>query len=221
MTERAITPQTRSVHCTRALLDILNGRFDEAHRRLVDLQDRDPNQQAVEITHARAQLDLWQKHPGEAAALLKALLDRPMIAIKPPYKALLLLSAARAQADSSAGSPGTRNDERLAWLRNLLMGRNPFGVDGLPIDQIAAAQWHAELARLQGTQSVDLWIAAAVGGTGKTVRTTRLTAAGAVPKLRSPPATRPRPASCFVGAARDARQHIPLRAAIQQTAGGA
>ena len=144
-----------------------------------------------------------------------------MIAIKPPYKALLLLSAARAQADSSAGSPGTRDDERLAWLRNLLMGRNPFGVDGLPIDQIAAAQWHAELARLQGTQSVDLWIAAAVewDRENRPHDSAYCRWRGAQVALATGHATSAR--KLLRRAARDARQHIPLRAAIQQTAGGA
>ena len=163
------SPDQWPVHCERVLLDLLRGRCEEATERLnalsriylVDLSNQS------EKTQDAATVDLWCGRPRAGFERLVASL-RDSISMTDPLvnvggSFVLAARAAADLADSGAITAATRR-ELLGQLEDLLAraARDPFAVHpSIATRPALAATWAAERARLAGTPSVELWVAAA------------------------------------------------------------
>ena len=168
----------------------------------------------------QALLHIWVGEPWRALELLESALSAPdHIEVNGEMGQLLVL-AARAAADLAAA--GSAAAELQGRLRNLHAAANvdPFTSGAMPVDLHAAPQWAAELARLNGTESIQQWGRAADAwdklswpheaaycrwrGAQVALRENHATVAGRLLKR----------------AATDAHQHVPLTRVIAATARG-
>ena len=162
------SPDRWPVHCERVLLDLLRGRCQEATERLdalsriylVQLSNR--AEQAMDD----AAVHLWCGRPRAGFERLVASL-RDLISATDPlvHVAGLFVLAARAAADladSGMVTAATR-PELLGELEDLLAraATDPFAVHPYAARPALAATWAAETARLAGTPTVEHWVAAA------------------------------------------------------------
>lgn len=225
VTEQPPTPHRWPTYSERGLLDLLRGRSDEATKRLdgvakmfvIDLANR------VLCAQDAPTADLWCARPQRAYdRLTSTLRDLGGLEDQGVDVAGLLVLAARAAADLAA-APTAEVRLRTTLLRELddlaaSAAGDPFATPNVNANRPALrAMWDAEIGRLSGTPSFELWAAAAAAW-DKIVRPhdsaycrwrgaqVALAAgqASAAPKL-------------LRRAERDAREHMPLLDRIRAT----
>lgn len=147
------------LHNQRALLELLAGRTDAARRRMVELASGPRGVFAYRLIIATtgATIDLWTGRPKPALDRALAVLEDGPETEEPAWFAALLSLAARAAADLDEPGRVTRLLEFHTRL-----SRDPFQPHPLFVAPPAhGATWVAELARLKGNQTVDMWVSAA------------------------------------------------------------
>jgi tetratricopeptide (TPR) repeat protein len=215
-----------AAHHARAILDALRGRCDDAQARHLALEHF-PDAHVgnrVENAETQATAELWCGRADAALTRLEAVIteaqDDDVAGCLPGALAL----AARAEADlADAAREGS--SARQDRLEDLEVMRARCRVDPFaPAGELAARTgqihtWHAELARLLGKQTVEMWVAAA--SEWDTVTRPHDSAycrwRGAEIALATGQATLAH--RLLNRAARDAREHVPLLAAIRRTVG--
>jgi hypothetical protein len=213
---------TYDLHAARAGIDAARGRPDEALSRVAALdrvtRPRDGNWADGQVALAVA--EYWAGHPARAGARLDEtltfLLATDHAAMASPAAAWAARAAAELAHTSSSARRGAaqRLRERRAGA-----AVDPFGQEAIGV---APALWHlvwkAELARLEGTESVEDWTLAATGwdrvGRPHDAGYCRWRAAQVA--LRQGSGTIA--SRLLARAARDARQHVPLTDAVSRTA---
>ncbi len=228
ITEGAPSHLLAGDHAVRAHLDVLRGRLDAATERFEALcaVPTDGFGDLIEFVEHVADADLWCGRP-------RACLDRAVATIRDTvttsasaYVGGLFVLAARAAADlaDARTMTATTRRELLGELEDLLAraATDPFAVHPTIAGRPAlAATWAAESARLAGTPSVERWVAAA----REWDRLTRphdasycRWRAGEVALTTGQGTTAVR---LLRRAEHDAREHVPLLAAIRRTQAGA
>ena len=228
VTDDAPTQDRSAVHYVRAILDALRGRCDDARARYEEL-DRFPIAilgNRPEMVENQATAELWCGRAEAALTRLKAVIDEARDTDVAGFLGGVLALAARAAADvaDAAREDSSARQDRVEDLETMHASCriDPFA----PAGELAARTglqrtWHAELARLSGKQTVDMWVAAA-SEWDKVTRPhdsayCRWRAAGVA--LATGQATLAQ--RLLNRASRDAREHVPLLAAIRRTAGRA
>jgi tetratricopeptide (TPR) repeat protein len=228
VTEDPVTADRWATHAERGLLDLLRGRHGRAAERIealarifvVDLANR------TECAADPATVDLWSGRPAVALEHLGEVLGETVELDDPlPELGNLFVLAARAAADvaETDGVP-SRERARLAGELDELLGRaarHPFVPHPTFRARAArAATWAAERARLLAEPSLDRWAAAAREWDRLTrphdAAYCRWRAAQAA--LGAGQGTVAR--RLLARATRDAREHVPLMAAIEDTRAG-
>ena len=213
LTDRAVTSEHVQAHLMRALLDVVRGTLDDAEARLDAVMATSPSERFPGATAVRAVLDLWRGEPTRAVKSLLPALSDVTTSLPPGYAGELMLLAARAAADAAATHPHLRADELLTTLLDLEARFDPFRPDGLPVDLVATHQWHAELARLTGQDSPQLWERAASSwGARRPFENAYCLWRAAAAARADGQGTRAKALSA--AAAGRARSHIPLSAAV-------
>lgn len=210
------------LHLQRVVLDLARGRVDEARERAGRLRHLDRITIEVMATDL-ALLHVWSAEPGVALELIESSLRVPDHIEVNGETGQMLVLAARAAADLAAQGSYTSGavlDRRVRGL-HVAVHHDPFCSGAVPADLHAAPQWVAELARLNGNESVKHWGRAA----GAWDRLDRPHDAaycrwrGAQVALREGQGTVA--ARLLKRAAADAREHVPLAEAIAATGRGA
>ena len=160
LTESVSSTTVSLMHVRRAALDWVRGHDEAARARFDALEGRDGVDLGLLVTE-RADFEVWH---GEPTATLEALSELCQIgsgALQRGETGVPLALAARAAADLAAGSPraGRRRLELLERVQGLrtALGHDPFSAQALPSDRRAAPQWSAELARLEGADTLAHW----------------------------------------------------------------
>lgn len=182
----------------------------------------------AEFVKVATQVDLWSGHAKTAYDRLLGILDETLDTDDAEWMGVSFVLAARAAADHAeagpaADQPTIRRDllEQLRALRRRAR-TDPLGVDTVPAQRFAyAATWNAELARLAGAQTIELWVAAAAEW-DKVTRPHE----SAYCRWRGAQVANTTGHATLAGkllrrAARDATEHVPLLEAIQATRSGA
>ena len=203
----------------RAILELLRGRMEEAKRRITSLGQglvaRGGLASRLGYNGAAAAIDLWRGQPAGALDRALPVLESGEETEEPVVLAPLLVLAARAAADLRDRARG----KQLRDLHRRLTG-DPFAPHPTLVTPAAqGATWAAELARLEGQETVGGWVAAAAAwdrlmrpydaaycrwrGAQVALATAQGTLAGQLLKR----------------AAIDAHGHVPLAEAIRRTAG--
>jgi hypothetical protein len=219
-----LTHENAAVHEERACLDMLRGRCAEALARLEAVGELPVAvlSNRIEAAEKAAGILLWCGRPHEA---LDRLLSVTQDAVATPASAELgadLALAARAAvdvADASRASSDARQalHERLAGLLARCLA-DPFAHSGCFIARPAQGEaWAAELARLIGRPSLDRWATTArhwdrLGRPHDAAYSRWRGAEVALSSGRRTLAER-----LLRRAAHDAREHVPLSAAIAAT----
>jgi tetratricopeptide (TPR) repeat protein len=214
-----------AIQIERASLDMLRGRCAAALARydaltalpVAILANR------IEFAEQAATTDLWCGRPRVALDRLEAVLRESMATDASAESSADLALAARAAADivdpASRGADGSRD---LISALQELRGRaaqDPFGPSQVFAARPAhAAAWAAESARLAGRPSLELWADAArqwdrLSRPHDAAYCRWRAAEVALTAGRGTIATR-----LLRRAAREAREHVPLAAAIAETA---
>jgi tetratricopeptide (TPR) repeat protein/lambda repressor-like predicted transcriptional regulator len=218
VTEEPPTPHRWPTYSERGLLDLLRGRSDEATKLLdavakmfvMDVANR------VLCAQDAPTADLWCNRPQRAYDRLTATLrDLGETEDQAVDVASLLVLAARAAADLAA-APTAAVRLRTTLLRELddlaatTVG-DPFATPNVNANRPALrATWDAEIGRLSGTSSLELW-AAAAGAWDKIGRphdSAYCRWRGAEVALRTGQASAA--LKLLRRAERDAREHMPL-----------
>ncbi|MEO5666075.1 MAG: AAA family ATPase [Nocardioides sp.] len=213
------------VHAERALLEVLADHLDAARRLMDELPVQADGAVDPVVVDARMQLDLWAGDPEGAWHRFETLLDTRDDEISPGTVGDLLALAARAAADMAHDSRNTFDAERddlhraVRTMRSRLH-HDPYAPSAVAADRAALPQWSAELKRIRGTDNVDTWVRAATAW-DKLTRPhdsayCRWRAAQVA--IRDDQGTAA--ARLLKRAATDAREHVPLLAAIRKTAAG-
>jgi hypothetical protein len=202
-----------------AAVEVRRGDLDLV-RRLLASSGRPPlSVSHIEEAARYADAELWVGRAEEALVHLTATLEFLLSTNGARAAAPVLVAAARATADSlgtdRAGSPATRG------LRGLLAGAadDPFGPRAVGVQVRAhAATWAAELGRSSGSATVANWSSAATewDALGWRHDAAYCRWRGAQVALANGQGTVA--ARLLKRSARDARQHVPLTAAILATA---
>jgi hypothetical protein len=178
------------------------------------------------VTCVGANLELWSGDPAAALSTLLEALDDVADTDSSRFAGPALRLAARASADEvEVLDPAARSAARHVAVRRLeelraRMPVAPFGPGSVLADAAAGeATWRAEMAALGGRPSLESWVAAAMLWDELTrpheAAYCRWRAAQVADRTgRATTATK-----LLRRAARDARQHVPLLAAIRATAG--
>ncbi len=218
------------LHLERARLDSLRGLHDAAQTRLATLREDETSTlyQAgmpavrIEVVEYVASIDLWGGEPERALALLHQFLDEVVGTGMDPLLGSTFLLAARAAGDIAERESltGASSDAHVPDLLRL-RGRaseDPRATTNQGEGPANGRSWQAETARLAGQPSLPLWAAAA----SEWDRINRPHDAaycrwrGAQAALATGQGTTAR--RMLRQAARQAREHVPLSAAITQTA---
>ncbi|HYH72688.1 MAG TPA: AAA family ATPase [Nocardioides sp.] len=214
-------------HVMLAAVEMREGRAHAAidRCRAADAQFRNRNMQWVEGVPWQAEVELWAGSVHAALDLLREALE-VALPIQMSLKAAPLVSKyARAHADRADAVDATVAERRRVMedLHEVVAGAvaDPFGAQAFDaaVPGLARA-WHAELARLAGRASVDLW----VGAAREWDRLTRPHDAAycrwraAEVALRESQGTVA--ARLLKRASADAHQHVPLSEAITATGRG-
>jgi tetratricopeptide (TPR) repeat protein len=220
-----VTVGDRPRQFVQACLDIVQGRLEVADHRL-EVLARFPGDVPGKLDGAvpGALLELWRGEPGGLCARFEAVLADVLSNETSSLAGthLLLLARVRADIASIDGSGGTRS-ESAARLRHLRQQAtvDPLGDQLTPEARTALRRtWEAELARLVGRDAIESWTAAATAWDAMV----RPHDAGycrwraAQVALASGQGTVA--ARLLKRAARDAREHVPLSAAIAATSRG-
>ncbi|MET1059478.1 MAG: AAA family ATPase [Nocardioides sp.] len=213
-----------AVQFQRAYLDMVRGRRAQALARF-DLLARIPDpilSNLLEFTEGISEADLWCGRPDVALDRTVSVLRDAVATEASIQTGGVLVLAARAASDvasADGGDVGARR-ERLALLQSLLgdTRHDPFEPSPAFASRAAhSAAWAAETARLVGRSTVELWGVAA----GRWDRIGRPHDAaycrwrGAQVALAAGQGTIA--LRLLTRATRDAREHVPLSAAIAET----
>jgi tetratricopeptide (TPR) repeat protein len=150
------------LHMKRMVLDLARGRMDAARERADRLRELDRVTVDFMIGDL-ALLHVWEGEPARALELIEsAMLTADHVEVNGERGQVLVL-AARAAADLAADGSGSRSSVLAARVSAVRMAAHddPFGPGAVPADRYEAPQWTAEMARLDGTESVDVWVRAA------------------------------------------------------------
>jgi tetratricopeptide (TPR) repeat protein/type II secretory pathway predicted ATPase ExeA len=214
-----------ALHIERAKLDMLRGRSDEAIARFDELARLEmPSLWGrAEIARCVARNQIWLRQPQAALDCLLSVIDEAVDTDALASMGPLLVLAASAAGDLVEQLPARLADTR----RRELVDRLTAARARVSSDPMAAwrggalaTSWAAELARVEGTATVELWLEAAAGWDDlgrphraaycrwRAAQVARATGqAGLAAKL-------------LRRAARDAREHLPLMTWIRATAVG-
>lgn len=200
----------------RVVLETLRGHRVDASALSAALE-QDPwwgVEDRIEAADSLAEVDLWTGDAGDTFRRLVGVIREaaPTEAARDTGPALA--RAARVAAD--------RGDVRATPVLTSLLAScstDPFGGEHPAVDGHAWSRtWHAEIARLRGDQTVDDWVAAATKWDDLTrphdAAYCRWRAAQVALRQRHGTVA----ARLLKCAARDAREHVPLSAAIAATA---
>jgi len=205
------------LHELRAVLELLKGHTGEAQRHIAAVAEGPVPRLGLAFrlgyNASAATIELWSGQP--AAALDRALpvLGSGQETEEPAMLGPLLVLAARAAADLRDRARG----EQLRDLHRRLTG-DPFAPHPQLVTPAAlGATWAAELARLEGYETVDVWVASAAAWD----RLTRPYDA-AYSRWRGAQVAQATAQGTVTGrllkrAALDARGHVPLAEAIRRT----
>ena len=149
------------LHEQRAVLELLRGRAEEAQRHILAVGEGPVPRLGLAFRlgyHAiAATIELWGGQPTVALDRAIPVLESGEETEEPVMLASLLVLAARAAADARDRAHGAQ----LRALHRRLTG-DPFAPHPLLVTPAAAgATWTAELARLEGSETVEGWVAAA------------------------------------------------------------
>ena len=205
------------LHLQRACIDMLAGDLDTARSRFEELHEMPLPSLAnrTEVAHFASECLLWCGDPALTLQRLTVLLERGLPSELSIFQAGLMSRVARAVADLGQVARTTDLIElrSSALIDPFLPGRGP--TDG----HAHGLTWTAEIARLDGTQSVETWVTAAAEWDSLTrphdAAYCRWRAAQvALLEGRGTVAAR-----LLKRAASDAREHAPLLAEIRRLAG--
>ncbi len=149
-------------HIERALLDLLRGNTEAARHRLSYF--RPGRHQVTDALIAEAQMhyDIWMGDPADAFRRFETLIDSRHEEISPGTVGDLLALGARAAADSAVRSSSSQRHDVIRSLLGLRarLHHDPYDPPAVRADRAAGPQWSAELARLRGQDTMEMWLAA-------------------------------------------------------------
>ena len=205
-----------------ARLAVARGQLDAALAHLEGGRRQADHLSDTEHAVPAAEAMLWLGRPAEAVDLLLRLLEGMATSPASRFAAMPTVLLARSAADAASlrlVDPSLR--DRLVALRRGAH-TDPLGPGVLPASRPAATeQWGAELARLDGTATVDHWgrAASAWDRLSRPHDSAYCRWRAAQVALRE--GNRTVAARLLKRAARDAREHVPLSEAIARTTGAA
>ena len=210
----------------QACLDIVQGRLEVAERRsaaLVQLPGDMPP--TLDGAAAGARVELWRGEPGSLCARFETVLADVLSSETSSLSGshLLLLARVRADVASIEGSGGGARSESAASLRNLRQQAvlDPLGDQLTPEARTALRRtWEAELARLDGRDATEAWAAAATAWDPMVRPHDAAYCRWRGAQVALARGQRTIAAKLLRRAERDAREHVPLAAAIAATARG-
>lgn len=227
LTECDIVRDRGRVHAERAHIDALRGQFDEAAARFdnLGLLAMTSLEQRAELARDDAECRLWRGDTGGAFGTLVTILGDVVRTPHSKFAGDLFAFAARAAADAVQAAGIGAGDAERERLLNPLQGLrsaaivDPFVRRAVPADGAAwGATWSAELTRLAGDSSVQLWLGAASEWDALArpfdAAYCRWRAAEALLRTGQQGTAA---GGLIRRAARDAREHVPLLAAIRAT----
>ncbi len=222
-TEAPVSFLTWAEHSERVLLDAVRGRHEAAARRLAELSAVPFDtglSNLVETTEAFAEAELWGGRPQAAYDRAVDLVRTCAPTDASGWVAGLLVLVARAAADLAASGPPTTREQLLGSVLALRDGAVDDPFEPLPADPARAAlasAWTAETLRLAGRATVETWVAAARGwdrlSRPHEAAYCRWRAAEVALRTGHGSAAR----TLLQRARHDAREHVPLLAAIAAT----
>jgi hypothetical protein len=218
--DREATTEDWLLRLSRANVALLRGRADEAADLVASLAVLPWTEGDRDVVLIQALIDLWRGRPADATARLLAYLDGAPVVLVPGTRGTLLTTLAWAAADETSSPQHTRHRGVLHSSVAALPGQHadPFGPRAVPVDRAARWQWVAELARLEGTATVEAWTRAATewDAFARPHDASYCRWRGAQTALAAGQATVA--GRLLRRAAHDAREHVPLAAAIAETA---
>ena len=213
--QRQVDLDRAPIFIRRALLDVLGGRPNEAAHTIKILCSGMPSPiRDLDFLTTIAMVALWRNRPMEAWSRLHPAIEAQVESAPAALSLPPLVLAARAAADMAA-----RGASEAAGLRPQLVDLHRRALSGRsetePVTARAlAATWLAELARLDGEDSTKIWLVADSGWTnlGRPHDAAYCRWRAAQVAIRDGQCTAA--SRLLKRAARDARGHVPLLAAI-------
>ena len=228
VTDGAFDVDRWSLHLERATLDALRGRLDDALHRLSTLRDDSSSllyqagvEARVDLVNHAALVDLWDARPERALSLVMPFLEESVSTEGVSLVGPSFVLAARSAADVVEHEPQAGR-VRADSLRDVTELRararvDPFTTTNRADGPAHLATWQAETARLAGQPSLEMWATAA--GEWDTLGRPHDAAycrwRGAQVALATGQGTVAM--RLLRRAAREAREHVPLSAAIAET----
>ncbi len=219
LTEGPLEPDRWPVHLARAHLDLLRGRFPASGARLTALAEHAFTSHRPDLAEVFALLHLWEGRPDRALSAIVGAVEEPPVEAAPGEAGSVYVTAARAAAEATARSTDRDRQQLVHRLRAChdRAGYRPFESGAVPVDRAAGPTWHAELARLSGTATVEHWADAArawdaISHPHDAAYCRWRGAQVALAAGQGTVASR-----LLRRAARDAREHVPLSAAVAAT----
>jgi hypothetical protein len=216
LTEGEVDHHRWALHTERATLDMMRGRGEDALRRFaaLDAVDLPSVWNRADVTQYAAHTELWLHRPQAAWDRLVATLELASRYDAISSLGMLLALGARAAADLVEGSPAEavarrRYADRLHAIRSAAH-RDPM--DAAPA--AVTTSWTAEMERLAGRHDVRPWLAAAVEWDGLERPHHAAYARWRAAQASIASGHAGRAPTLLRRAARDAREHAPLLAAI-------
>jgi hypothetical protein len=216
----------------RACVDIVNGRFDEASATLDTLSELPWTEGVPDVVRSRAELALWRGDPLGAVGLLAPVFEHadaepanqatsviPSTNPDPGSVGGLLVLLARAAADAAEATPQRRPELQETTRDVVKQHPDVFDADGFPGDLAAHGQFEAEQARLHKRATVDLWVQAARDWDRVQRPHDAAYCRWRAGQLALESGHRTAAAKLLRRAAQDAKEHVPLAAAIAATPG--
>ncbi|WP_159083556.1 ATP-binding protein [Nocardioides terrigena] len=220
LTEADLDPHRWALHTERATLDMMRGRRDDALRRFeaLDAVELPSLWNRADVTQYAARSELWLGRPQAAWDRLVAMLEMAARFDAISSLGMLLVLGARAAADLvETTPPGSaarrRHADRLRAIRST-PDRDPLAA---PTPGAVAASWAAETDRLAGGHDVRPWLAAAAEWDGLDRPHDAAYARWRAAQANIVAGHAGRAPALLRRAARDAREHAPLLAAILAT----
>jgi hypothetical protein len=201
-------------------VDTVRGRTEDARGRY-EAMERTFDTRSDILAPYFAELHIWEGAPDRALAGLdrafSAESHREFLGETGRCMALAVRAAADVAAREKAGVERREALAEQVLTLHSAAHQDPFDAQAVPADRLHAAQWAAELARLEGSDTIELWIGAAAEWDAASrphdVAYCRWRAAEVA--LRTGQATAA--TKLLRSAAGSARQHVPLAAAIVNT----
>jgi hypothetical protein len=158
---RGGTVQLHFLLGTLARIEVCRDRLSDARRAIAELDATVASMPRLTAwrVEAAAQVDLWSDQPSSALRRLRTALEELLATNETNYLGPVFALAARAAADC----PSTDRDrDTLAVLEDLRRRATLDPFAGVCGDNHGwHASWDAELARLSGNETLDLWARAA------------------------------------------------------------